>query len=101
LAALGSGLSIVPDNFDAGYNTATGAQIAAHPLNAGVTAFSYAAPSQVAGGTTLYFGSQDRPFIATEFAVAPQEVPEPASLAVWGLVGAIGLWQARRRRRSS
>src|SRR5437762_6432714 len=30
-----------------------------------------------------------------------QATPEPAALAVWGLVGAAGLWQARRTKRAA
>ena len=98
LAALGSGLSIVPDLFDAGFQDATGAQIAADTFTAGVTSFRYAAPSRVAGGTDLFFGTQQQPFVAYQNTVA---VPEPEAygmlLAGLGLLG----FAARRRNQNA
>jgi hypothetical protein len=56
LAALGSELTIVPNStFGTVLETATGSQIADDPLTAGITSFSYLVPSQVGGGTTLFF----------------------------------------------
>src|ERR1041385_73237 len=71
LANLGIPLSIVPNLFDPGFNNATGSQIAVDPFTAGITSFTYAAPSQVSGGTTLFYGSGQQPFLAYQL------VPEP------------------------
>lgn len=98
LAGLGSGLLVVDDIFDGGFNTATGGQIAAHPLTAGVASFVYAAPSRVTGGTTLFFGSGNQPFVAVEGSVN-QPIPEPESIAVWSLLLLAGMTVVYVRRR--
>lgn len=55
LTGLGSSLSIVNDLFDSGFNHQ--AQIASDPYTAGVSTFSYGAPSSISGGTTLFYGT--------------------------------------------
>ena len=93
LANLGSGLAIVPDVFDHGFNDATTSQIASDTFTAGVTSFRYAAPSRVEGGTPLFFGSQQQPFLAYE----RMPVPESSSCAL--LVFGTGLMFFGFRRR--
>lgn len=95
LTALGSAMSIVDDAFDqAVYFTAVGGQIAADPLTAGVATLSYVAPSQITGGTSLFFGTAGEAFVAYE-AMA---VAEPAALCL-ALAGLMALGVASRRRR--
>lgn len=82
LAGLGSGLSIVNALFDSGFNQATGYQIAADPFTAGVSTFTYAAPSKVAtvaGGKVLFTGFEYEPFVAYEV------IPEPATMLLLGI----------------
>lgn len=96
LSALGSGMSLQDTYFDAGYQIATGAQIAANALTAGIASFTYAAPSQVtvAGGNALFFGTGGQPFVAVE---GQNQVPDSgSSLLLLGLgVGFLG-WFSRR-----
>jgi hypothetical protein len=95
LVAFGSQLRIVPDStFGTGVETATGSQIANDPLTAGVNSFSYLVPSEVSGGTTLFFGAEAQPFVAYEGAFVP--VPAAAWLFGSGLLGLIGI--ARRKK---
>jgi len=92
LLALGSGLTLVPDTVDVGFNTT--ASIGAHAFTAGVTSFTYAATSRVSGGTPLFFTlTGNRPFVAVEQVEA---VPEPSTLLLLG-AGIAGLVRHRRR----
>jgi hypothetical protein len=81
LSGIGSSLSIFDAVVDDGYHTATGAQIATDPYTAGVTTFTYAASSQVLGGTTLFYGTGGQPFVTYEV------VPIPGAV----LLGMLGL----------
>jgi len=70
LSDLGSSMSIVSVTLDLGGQTATGSEIAQHPLTTGVTSFNYGATAVVSGGTPLFFANGGDPFMAVE-------VPEP------------------------
>jgi hypothetical protein len=94
LAALGSGMSIIAPDFDYGYHTATGPQIAVDPFTTGVSTFTYAAPSTVSGGTQIFFGTGGQPFVAYEGVV-----PIPTSMLLLGS-GLLGLGGWRRFRNS-
>ena len=83
LTALGSGMQIVPDLIDPGFNTAN--IITANTYTAGTAGFQYAATSRVSGGTALYGTlTGNQPFLSCENcrAVTPT-VPEPAT---WGMM---------------
>jgi hypothetical protein len=94
LTGLGSSLQIVNDIFDSGYHIATGSQIATDAYTAGVSTFTYAAPSQVpvvTGGTTLFYGLNQQPFVTYEV------VPIPGAM----LLGMLGLSVAGIKLRKS
>ncbi len=94
LTGIDSGLSIVPNTvFDIGaFTEASSSQIATDTLTSGVNTFSYTAPSEVSGGTPLFFGTDGQTFLAYETT----SVPEPSTLILLG-VGLIGLAGFRRK----
>lgn len=105
LAGIGSSIRLVDDTIGCcGTFDATGVQIAAGPLTAGITSFRYGAATSVSGGTALFFApgtdGVEKPFFATEMLDAIAVVPEPTTWAMMivgvGLVGG-----AARRRRST
>jgi hypothetical protein len=99
LVALGSGLSLQNAIIDPGFTSAS--LIAVDPLTLGVNTFTLAASSQANGGVPLIFGSLNRPIIARDGLPTVAAVPEPASLALWSIVGvAFGLRAFRNRRRN-
>lgn len=93
LLALGSTMSIVNDNVDNGYHTATGSHIIADPYTTGVTTFTYALSSQVLPGTgkALFTGTGNEPFVAY--------VPEPTTLSLLLSITGLRLLSGRCRRR--
>jgi hypothetical protein len=91
LSAMGSDLSLVTNVLDIGTQDATGAQIAPHPLTAGVTAYTYGATSEVVGGAPLYFTKGGVSFTAVESLT----VPEPTSAMIACLGAAILAWRRK------
>jgi len=92
LTALGSTLRISPADLDLGVHVATGSQIAADALTVGIREFSYAATSDVAGGTALFYTTAGTPFM--EYTSA---VPEPSAIVLL-LTAGLGAFAVRRRR---
>lgn len=81
LMGLGSTIRLNQVAQDPSDRFATGTEIVADPLTAGVTSFGYGFTTTVSGGRTLFFNDSGNPFIAAEdFAAA---VPEPGT---WGLL---------------
>lgn len=91
LTYLDSSMRIVyGSTFDSGYHVASGGQIVSDPLTSGVSEFEYAAPNQViiTGGTYLFYGSDDQPFISYEGGPSAPVVPEPISSTLFIVGGA-------------
>lgn len=89
LTGLGSAIRLNQTAVDPSDRFATGGDIAADPLTAGVTSFGYGFTTTLTGGKTLFRTDGGLSFIATENLVAP--VPEPATWAMlilgFGMVG--------------
>ncbi len=92
LAALGSSMSIGNTDIDAGWHSATSAQIATDPLMTGVSTFQYAYGSTVIGGTALLYGTTGDKLITYEGT----SVSEPSTLVLLGS-GLVELGFIRRR----
>ncbi|MEM9839631.1 MAG: hypothetical protein AAF830_10830 [Pseudomonadota bacterium] len=101
LASLGSSMSVVPNTvFDFGFQTATGGQIGVGALTAGVSSFTYAAPSELAvgmGAEQLLFGTGGQLFMASEGFVSGPEVPLPAAPLLFAS-GFAALYASRKRK---
>lgn len=100
LGALGSGLSILDADVNAGSWTATAPQqILPHPLTTGVASYDYGATSIVSGGQPLFRTTGlFQPFTAVE--ATANVVPEPSSLTLLAIgVGGLMGYNCRRRRR--
>jgi hypothetical protein len=97
LADLGIAMNLVNSTFDTGSQVATGSQIVAHPLTAGVTAFSYGGTASVEGGQPLFRTIDLTPFISVG------QIPEPmtGSIALILLGATATQRRYRRRRRNS
>lgn len=96
LGGIGSSIRLGQVTQGIGDQFATGGEILADPLTAGIASFGYGRTTTVSGGTTLFLNDSGNPFVAAErFAAA---VPEPSS---WALLvigfGAVGYSMRRRR----
>jgi hypothetical protein len=96
LIALGSSMQIAAPDFDYGYWHATGAQILANPLTAGITDFVYAAPSQVTGGNPLFLNSSLVYAFVAEEGVQNRVPDAGSSLLLMGMgLAGLSLWRRR------
>lgn len=96
LAGIGSSLSLGSTDFDDGPQTATGAEIVAHALTAGVLSFDYGATVLVSGGSPLFLTNDLQPFVAVEGAAAT--VPAPATTLLFGAaLVALGIARVRAK----
>lgn len=102
LTSLGSTLQLVPDTIDPiTYHTISGPNIAANPLTAGITSFSYVYTSQVSGGTNLFFTQTgSAPFVAESGFPAVPEASTTASFGLLIVLGFGGLVAAGKRHKS-
>lgn len=91
LSYIDSGMSLFGDPSDSGTNTTT--DIALDPFTTGVSELVYGYTYGVDGGTSLFFDSGQRAFLAYEAA----PVPEPSTVALLGM-GLIGIFVYRRRK---
>ena len=93
LISLGSGLRVVDDLLDAGFNNAI---VLPNPLTAGVGTLEYAATSRVTGGTALLQSLRGFTFAAVE-TTPSNGVPEPSAYWTVALgLSAIALSRTRR-----
>ena len=98
LQGIGSSIRLNQVTEGFGDQFATGGEISANPLTAGITNFGYGRTTTVSGGTTLFLNDSGNAFVASEAIAA---VPEPATWAMMLLgFGTIG-GAARYRRRNS
>lgn len=94
LSDLGSSMSLGGSSFGNGFIQTT--NIHADPFTAGVNTFTYSSATEVSGGTSLIgYPNSSRSFVAYETSV--QAVPEPTSLAIFG-IGVLGTVGRVRRR---
>ncbi|WP_246350266.1 PEPxxWA-CTERM sorting domain-containing protein [Sphingobium boeckii] len=95
LGNLGASISLGKESLDISDQFATGAEIVANPLTAGVQSFGYGLTTTVQGGQALFLTNDLKPFVAVQTLGA---VPEPATWAMmiagFGLTGVV----MRRRR---
>ena len=94
-AALGSNIRLNQVTQGIGDQFATGAEIVADPLTAGVTSFGYGRVTTLTGGRTLFFDDFGGAFVAAQEIMAP--VPEPTTWAM--MIGGFGLVGGALRRR--
>jgi hypothetical protein len=93
LLSLGSTLQVVAANDDFLFHSATGSQIVAGPLTVGVNSFSYAATSEVTGGSPVFETTGGAAFL--EYTGTNTTTPEPSS-AFLMLGSVLGLSLLRR-----
>ena len=98
-AALGSDIVLNQVTQGIGDQFATGAEIVADPLTAGVTSFGYGRTTTLSGGRTLFFDDFGGAFVAADEITAPVPVPEPASWAM--MIGGFAVVGGAMRRRSA
>lgn len=96
LAGVGSSIRLNQVTEGIGDQFATGNEIVAHPLTAGITSFGYGRTTTVTGGTTLFLNDSGNPFIAVD-AVVPEPRTWALMISGFGLAGAA----LRRRRRAT
>lgn len=94
LSYIGSGMSLYNPISDTGTNITT--NIAVDPFTSGISEFTYGATYGVSGGTSLFFDSGNRAFVAYDGTTAP--VPEPSTMLLLG-AGLGGLMIYRRKTR--
>lgn len=96
LTDLGATIRLGNASLDISDQFATGAEIVANPLTAGVTSFGYGLTTTVSGGQALFLTNDLRPFVSVQTLGAA--VPEPAT---WAMMisgfAAVGVSMRRRR----
>lgn len=96
LSDLGASISLGKESLDISDQFATGAEIIANPLTAGVQSFGYGSTTTVQGGQALFLTNDLKPFVAVQTLGA---VPEPAT---WGMmILGFGMTGAAMRRRQA